>query len=82
MTATQTGDEILLIVFLLTCAATVIYWLVDLWRDSRLSDVWRTVYGDYRCVRAQRRAERLARREVDQDPRVVIRIRDQWETKR
>jgi hypothetical protein len=82
MTPTQTGDEILLIVFLLTCAATILYWLIDLWTDSRLSDVWRTVYGDYRCVRAQRRAERQARREMELHPNVVLRIRASWEAKR
>jgi hypothetical protein len=75
-------DDILLIVFLLAAAFVGMFWLADLWRDCRMADVWRTVYGDFRVARAQRRAERLAAMDVDEHPRVVIRIRDQWEAKR
>jgi hypothetical protein len=74
------NDELLLTVFLLACAFLGIFYLVDLWRDYRVSDVWRTVYADWR----ERRAERRARKEVDglSARGVVIRIRDVWEAKR
>lgn len=84
MTPTQTADQLLLVFFFLLCAAIAGFSLVDLWHQSRVRfrDVWATVYGDFRRVRAQRRAERQTRIHYDQHPQVVLRIRESWESKR
>jgi hypothetical protein len=75
-------DDILLIVFLLGGAFLGLFYLVDLWAGSPFRATVRDAWADVRARRAERQVERRARRDVDQNPRVVIRIRDVWEAKR
>lgn len=76
------NDELLIMVFMLVWACLVLYWVIDRWSDSTFTEVWRTMREDCRINREERRRERRERQDVDRRPNLVIRIRDQWETKR
>jgi hypothetical protein len=68
-------DLVIAIAFYLLLAGICAFWTLEQWSASRTRYVLRAARAEWR----RRRAERRLRRDIDQRPMVVARIRASWE---